>query len=77
MPLRWKSSADTIRNWFAKDLQLPPGRCPTARSEALKNSVKRIKRIGFGFWNFETKMFPAPAHAGRPNGRVAGPIVVR
>ncbi len=46
-------------------------------TEALNNLVKRIKRIGFGFRNFENYRIRALLYAGRPNWRVLGSIVVR
>ena len=46
-------------------------------TEALNNLIKRIKRIGFGFRNFENYRIRALLYAGRPNWRVLGSIVVR
>jgi hypothetical protein len=43
--------------------------------EALNNLIKRIKRIGFGFRNFENYRIGALPYAGRPNWRVLGSIV--
>jgi len=45
-------------------------------TEALNNLIKRIKRIGFGFRNFENYRIRALLYAGRPNWRVLGSIVV-
>ncbi len=39
--------------------------------------IKRIKRIGFGFRNFENYRIRALLYAGKPNWRVLGSIVVR
>ena len=46
-------------------------------TEALNNLIKRIKRIGFGFRNFENYRIRALLYAGKPNWRVLGSIVVR
>ncbi len=46
-------------------------------TEALDNLIKRIKRIGFGFRNFENYRIRALLYADRPNWRVPGSIVVR
>ena len=46
-------------------------------TESLNNLIKRIKRIGFGFRNFENYRIRALLYAGRPNWRVLGSIVVR
>jgi hypothetical protein len=49
-----------------------------ARTEATRgNLIKRIKRIGFGFRNFENYRIRALLYAGKPNWRVHGSIVVR
>jgi transposase len=45
--------------------------------EALNNLIKRIKRVGFGFRNFENYRIHALLYAGKPNWRVLGSIVVR
>jgi transposase len=46
-------------------------------TEALNNLIKRIKRVGFGFRNFENYRIRALLYAGKPNWRVLGSIVVR
>ena len=46
-------------------------------TESLNNLIKRIKRIGFGFRNFENYRIRALLYAGRPNWRVLGSIAVR
>jgi transposase len=45
-------------------------------AEAL-NLIKHIKRVAFGFCNFENYRIRALLYAGRPNWRVSGSIVVR
>jgi transposase len=46
-------------------------------TESLNNLIKRIKRIGFVFRNFENYRIRALLYAGKPNWRVLGSIVVR
>jgi transposase len=46
-------------------------------TEALNNLIKRIKRIGFGFRNFENYRIRALLYAGKPNWRVLRSIVVQ
>ena len=46
-------------------------------TETLNNLIKRIKRVGFGFRNFENNRVRASLYAGKPNWRVLGSIVVR
>ena len=47
------------------------------RYQEPNNLIKRIKRIGFGFRNFENHRIRALLYAGKPNWRVLGSIVVR
>ena len=51
--------------------------CRNGPTEALNNLIKRIKRVGFGFRNFENYRIRALLYAGKPNWRVLGSIVVR
>ncbi len=46
-------------------------------TEAPNNLIKRIKRIAFGFRNFENYRIRALLYVGKPNWRVFGSIVVR
>jgi transposase len=46
-------------------------------TESINNLIKRVKRVGFGFRNFENYRVRALLYAGRPNWRVLGSIVVR
>jgi transposase len=62
---------------------LSPSTPPRARRSAAGPSanvrylVKLIKRVGFGFRNFENYRIRALLYAGRPSWRVLGSIVVR
>jgi transposase len=67
----------TIRDWFDKICNDHLARVSNGPTEALNNLVKRIKRIGFEFRNFEKYRIRALLYAGRPNWRVLGSIVVR
>jgi transposase len=46
-------------------------------TEAPNNLITRIKRIGFGFRNFDNYRIRALEYAGRPNSRVLGSIALR
>jgi hypothetical protein len=46
-------------------------------TEALNNLIKRIKRIGFGFRNFDNYRIRALLYAGKPNWRVLNSIIVQ
>ena len=46
-------------------------------TEAINNLIKRIKRVGIGFRNFQNYWIRALLCAGKPNWRVLGSIVVQ
>ncbi|MGH3733524.1 MAG: ISL3 family transposase [Acidimicrobiales bacterium] len=53
MPLEVQKLGKTIRQWFEKICNYHVARVSNGPTEALNNLIKRIKRIGFGFRNFE------------------------
>ena len=77
MPPELQRLARTLRRWFDKICNYHLARVTNGPTEALNNLVKRIKRIGFGFRNFENYRIRALLYAGRPNWRVLGSMVVR
>jgi transposase len=77
MPLEVQKLGRTIRDWLDKICNYHLARVSNGPTEALNNLVKRIKRIGFGFRNFQNYRIRALLYAGRPNWRVLGSIVVR
>jgi transposase len=77
MPPEVQRLGRTIRDWFDKIVNFHRARISNGPTEALNNLIKRIKRIGFGFRNFENYRIRALLYAGRPNWRVLGSIVVR
>jgi transposase len=77
MPLEVQKLGRTIRDWFDKICNFHLAGVSNGPTEALNNLVKRIKRIGFGFRNFQNYRIRALLYAGRPNWRVLGSIVVR
>ena len=76
-PPRSKGSDGRCKTWFDKICNFHLARVSNGPTEALNNLIKRIKRIGFGFRNFENYRIRALLYAGRPNWRVLGSIVVR
>ena len=64
-------------HWFDKICNFHLARVTNGPTESLNNLIKRIKRIGFGFRNFENYRIRALLYAGKPNWRVLGSIVVR
>ena len=77
MPPEIQKLGRTIRTWFDKICNYHLARMSNGPTEALNNLIKRIKRIGFGFRNFENYRIRALLYAGKPNWRVLGSIVVR
>ena len=77
MPPEIQKLGRTIRQWFDKICNYHLARVSNGPTEALNNLIKRIKRIAFGFRNFENYRIRALLYAGRPNWRVLGSIVVR
>ncbi len=77
MPPEIQRLGRTIKHWFDKITNYHLARVSNGPTEALKNLIKRIKRIGFGFRNFENYRIRALLYAGKPNWRVLGSIVVR
>ena len=63
--------------WFDKIANFHLARVSNGPTEAINNLIKRIKRIGFGFRNFENYRIRALLYAGKTNWRVLGSIVVR
>jgi transposase len=77
MPAEVQKLGRTIRAWFDKICNYHLAKVTNGPTESLNNLIKRIKRIGFGFRNFENYRIRALLYAGRPNWRVLGSIVVR
>jgi transposase len=77
MPSEVRKLGRTIRTWFNKICNYHLAKVTNGPTESLNNLIKRIKRIGFGFRNFENYRIRALLYAGRPNWRVLGSIVVR
>ena len=77
MPPEVRKLGRTIRTWFDKICNYHLAKVTNGPTESLNNLIKRIKRIGFGFRNFENYRIRALLYAGRPNWRVLGSIVVR
>ena len=77
MPPEIQKLGRTIQRWFDKICNYHLAKVSNGPTEALNNLIKRIKRIGFGFRNFENYRIRALLYAGKPNWRVLGSIVVR
>ena len=77
MPPEVQKLGRTIKHWFDKIVNFHLARISNGPAESINNLIKRIKRVGFGFRNFENYRIRVLLYAGKPNWRVLGSIVVR
>lgn len=77
MPPELQKLGRTLHQWFDKICNHHLARVSNGPTEALNNLIKRIKRIGFGFRNFDNYRIRALLYAGKPNWRVLGSIVIQ
>jgi transposase len=77
MPPELQKLGRTLRRWFEKICNFHVAKLSNGPTEALNNLIKRVKRVGFGFRNFENYRVRVLLYAGKPNWRVLGSIVVR
>ena len=68
-----KKLGRTIRTWFDKICNYHVAKVSNGPTEALNDLVKRIKRIGFGFRNFENYRIRALLYGSSPNEWCARP----
>jgi transposase len=76
MPPELQSFAKTLEKWFDKIAEWHNAHVSNGPTEGLNNLIKRVKRIGFGFRNFESYRIRCLLYAGKPNWRVLDSIVV-
>jgi transposase len=69
--------ARTLRNWFDSIVAWHQARVSNGPTEGMNNLIKRVKRVAFGFTNFENYRIRVLLYAGKPNLRVFDSIVVR
>ena len=70
-------SPDTTQQVVTQITSLPASELDSIGQGTANNLIKRIKRIGFGFRNFDNYRIRALLYAGKPNWRVLGSIVVQ
>jgi transposase len=76
-PFELRRLARTYQNWFEQIVAWHKARVSNGPTEGMNNLLKRVKRVAFGFTNFENFRIRALLYAGRPNFRVLDSIVVR
>jgi transposase len=77
MPPELRKLGRTLHQWLDKICNYHLAKISNGPTEALNNLIKRIKRIGFGFRNFDNYRIRVLLYAGKPNWRVLGSIVVQ
>jgi transposase len=77
MPPELQKLGRTLQAWFDKICNYHIARVSNGPTEALNNLIKRIKRVGFGFRNFDNYRIRVLLYAGKPNWPVLNSIVVR
>ena len=76
-PFELRRLARTLHNWFEPIVAWHAARVSNGPTEGMNNLLKRVKRVAFGFTNFENFRIRALLYAGRPSFRVLDSIVVR
>jgi transposase len=75
-PFEVRRLARTLRNWFDPIVAWHQAKVSNGPTEGMNNLLKRVKRVAFGFTNFENFRIRALLYAGKPNFRVLDSIVV-
>lgn len=76
MPTELQRFARTIQTWLEKIMAYHIAKVTNAPTEGLNNLIKRIKRVGYGFRNFNNYRIRALLYAKKPNYRILNSIVV-
>jgi transposase len=77
MPPELQKLGRTLHQWLDKICNHHLAKISNGPTEALNNLIKRIKRIGFGFRNFDNYRIRVLLYAGKPNWPVLNSIVVQ
>ena len=75
-PFEVRALARTLRNWFDQIVAWHQARVSNGPTEGMNNLLKRVKRVAFGFTNFQNFRIRALLYAGKPTWRVLDSIVV-
>jgi transposase len=75
-PFEVRRLARTLSNWFDQIVAWHQAKVSNGPTEGMNNLLKRVKRVAFGFTNFENFRIRALLYAGKPNFRVLDSIVV-
>jgi len=75
-PAEVRTLARTLSNWFDPICAWHQAKVSNGPTEGMNNLLKRVKRVAFGFTNFENFRIRALLYAGKPNFRILDSIVV-
>jgi transposase len=75
-PFEVRRLARTLWNWFDQTVAWHEARVSNGPTEGMNNLLKRVKRVAFGFTNFQNFRVRALLYAGKPNFRVLDSMVV-
>jgi transposase len=76
MPPELQKLSRSLKNWREEITNWHEARVSNGPTEALNNLIKRVKRAGYGFRNFENYRIRILLYSGRPDWRILNSIVV-
>ena len=76
-PPELRRLARTLGNWFDQISTWHQAKTSNGPTGGMNNLLTRVKRVAFGFTNFENFRIRALLYAGKPNFRLLDSIVVR
>ena len=77
MPYEVQRLGRTIERWFEQIHNYHIAKVSNGPTEAINNLIKRVKRVGFGFRNFDNYRIRVLLYCGKPNWKVLDSMVVR
>jgi transposase len=75
-PYEVRRLAKTLFNWFDQIVAWHEAKVSNGPTEGMNNLLKRVKRVAFGFTNFQNFRIRALLYAGKPSFRVLDSMVV-
>ncbi len=77
MPYEVRRLGRTIEKWFDQIQNYHIAKVSNGPTEAINNLIKRVKRVGFGFRNFDNYRIRVLLYCGKPNWKILDSMVVR
>ncbi len=76
MPPEVQKLGATLRTWYQQILAYHQGHHTNGITEAMNNLIKRVKRVGYGFRNFNNYRTRVLLYAGKPHWRTLNSITI-